>query len=86
MDTHLVGGGRLYVYFIHTETCLNIPLLINNYFFLTELVSNTSMEWFNLRLNVLGALAELSKIIPKAAFSIVEPKTFSTLRNIHRQC
>lgn len=40
--------------------------------------------WFYVRLNALRALGELCRIIPKAAFSVVQPKTFIALRNINK--
>ncbi|XP_026319384.1 uncharacterized protein LOC113229907 [Hyposmocoma kahamanoa] len=51
---------------------------------LCTILSDDTTAWFNVRMNVLLALAELCRIIPKAAFSAVEHKTFSSLRDINR--
>lgn len=37
-------------------------------------------------MNALRALVELCYRIPKAAYSLVEPKTFNALRSINRRC
>lgn len=37
-------------------------------------------------MNALRALAELCRITPKASYSLVEPKTFASVRNINKKC
>ncbi|XP_060804939.1 uncharacterized protein LOC106140523 [Amyelois transitella] len=50
---------------------------------LCAILSDDQAAWFYIRMNALRALAELCRIIPKAAFSLVEPKTFASLRAIN---
>lgn len=52
----------------------------------TAILGDDAAVWFYIRVNALRALAELCRIIPKAAFSLVEPKTFAALRNINKKC
>ncbi|KAJ0182268.1 hypothetical protein K1T71_001637 [Dendrolimus kikuchii] len=52
---------------------------------LCAILSDDAAVWFYIRMNSLRALAELCCIIPKAAFSLVEPKTFASLRNINKK-
>jgi hypothetical protein len=53
---------------------------------LLAILGDDGAVWFYIRMNALRALAELCRIIPKAAFSLVEPKTFAALRNINKKC
>ncbi|XP_034831831.1 armadillo repeat-containing protein 3 [Maniola hyperantus] len=52
---------------------------------LCAILSDDGAVWFYIRMNSLRALAELCRIIPRAAFSLVEPKTFASLRNINKK-
>ncbi|XP_064071601.1 uncharacterized protein LOC113402135 [Vanessa tameamea] len=52
---------------------------------LCAILSDDAAVWFYIRMNALRALGELCRIIPKAAFSVIEPKTFSSLRNINKK-
>ncbi|XP_075981283.1 armadillo repeat-containing protein 3-like isoform X2 [Anticarsia gemmatalis] len=52
---------------------------------LCAILGDDAAVWFYIRINALRALAELCRIIPKAAFSLVEPKTFASLRNINKK-
>ncbi|KAG6441864.1 uncharacterized protein LOC115448221 [Manduca sexta] len=52
---------------------------------LCAILGDEAAVWFYIRMNSLRALAELCRIIPKAAFSLVEPKTFASLRNINKK-
>ncbi|CAB3256251.1 unnamed protein product [Arctia plantaginis] len=52
---------------------------------LCAILGDDAAVWFYIRINSLRALAELCRIIPKAAFSLVEPKTFAALRNINKK-
>ncbi|KAM3967861.1 LOW QUALITY PROTEIN: armadillo repeat-containing protein 3 [Aphomia sociella] len=52
---------------------------------LCAILGDDAAVWFYIRINALRALAELCRIIPKAAFSLVEPKTFAALRNINKK-
>ncbi|XP_028175545.1 uncharacterized protein LOC114363880 [Ostrinia furnacalis] len=52
---------------------------------LCAILGDDAAVWFYIRMNSLRALAELCRIIPKAAFSLVEPKTFASLRNINKK-
>ncbi|CAH0727621.1 unnamed protein product, partial [Brenthis ino] len=52
---------------------------------LCAILSDDGAVWFYIRMNALRALAELCRIIPKAAFSVIEPKTFASLRNINKK-
>ena len=56
-----------------------------SYNVLLAILGDDVAVWFYVRINALRALAELCRIIPKAAFSLVEPKTFSSLRNINKK-
>ncbi|XP_059051140.1 uncharacterized protein LOC131845977 isoform X1 [Achroia grisella] len=52
---------------------------------LCAILGDDAAVWFYSRMNALRALAELCRIIPKAAFSLVDPKTFASLRNINKK-
>ncbi|VVC92255.1 unnamed protein product, partial [Leptidea sinapis] len=52
---------------------------------LCAIIADDVTVWFYIRMNSLRALAELCRIIPKAAYSAIEPKTFSSLRNINKK-
>ncbi|CAH2102102.1 unnamed protein product [Euphydryas editha] len=52
---------------------------------LCAILSDDAAVWFYIRMNALRALGELCRIIPKAAFSVIEPKTFASLRNINKK-
>ncbi|XP_072939253.1 armadillo repeat-containing protein 3 [Epargyreus clarus] len=52
---------------------------------LCGILGDDAAVWFYIRMNALRALAELCRIIPKAAFSVIEPKTFASLRNINKK-
>ncbi|KAJ8736034.1 hypothetical protein PYW08_006690 [Mythimna loreyi] len=52
---------------------------------LCAILGDDAAVWFYIRINSLRALAELCRIIPKAAFSLVETKTFSSLRAINKK-
>ncbi|XP_068626528.1 armadillo repeat-containing protein 3 [Battus philenor] len=52
---------------------------------LCGVLSDDSAAWFNVRINALLALVKLCRIIPKAAYRLVEPSTFTTLRNINKK-
>ncbi|RVE43339.1 hypothetical protein evm_012010 [Chilo suppressalis] len=52
---------------------------------LCVILGDDAAVWFYIRMNSLRALAELCRIIPKAAFSLVEPKTFAALRAINKK-
>ncbi|CAK1540320.1 unnamed protein product [Leptosia nina] len=52
---------------------------------LCAILADDAAVWFYIRINALRALAELCRIIPKAAFSLIEPKTFASLRNINKK-
>ncbi|OWR40943.1 uncharacterized protein LOC116778968 [Danaus plexippus] len=52
---------------------------------LCAILGDDAAVWFYIRINALRALAELCLIIPKAAFSVIEPKTFGALRNINKK-
>ncbi|XP_073957467.1 uncharacterized protein isoform X2 [Choristoneura fumiferana] len=52
---------------------------------LCAILNDDAAIWFYIRMNSIRALAELCRIIPKAAFSLVEPKTFAALRNINKK-
>ncbi|KAJ8735867.1 hypothetical protein PYW07_007487 [Mythimna separata] len=52
---------------------------------LCAILGDDAAVWFYIRINALRALAELCHIIPKAAFSLVETKTFSALRAINKK-
>ncbi|XP_053611630.1 uncharacterized protein LOC128675905 [Plodia interpunctella] len=52
---------------------------------LCAILSDDVTSWFFIRMNSLRALAELCRIIPKAAYSLVEPKTFASLRAINKK-
>ncbi|XP_060806930.1 uncharacterized protein LOC106129776 [Amyelois transitella] len=56
---------------------------------LSAILSDENMPWFYVRLNALKALCALCSptngSVPKAAFALVEPKTFATLRNINKK-
>ncbi|XP_039759536.1 uncharacterized protein LOC120633393 [Pararge aegeria] len=52
---------------------------------LCAILSDDAAVWFYIRMNSLRALAELCRIIPKAAYSLIEPKTFASLRNINKK-
>ncbi|XP_038220797.1 uncharacterized protein LOC119838768 [Zerene cesonia] len=52
---------------------------------LCAILADDAAVWFYIRMNALRALSELCRIIPKAAFSAIEPKTFASLRNINKK-
>ncbi|XP_063899764.1 armadillo repeat-containing protein 3 [Helicoverpa armigera] len=52
---------------------------------LCAILGDDAAVWFYVRINALRALLELCRIIPKAAFTVIEPKTFSALRNINKK-
>ncbi|CAH3953396.1 uncharacterized protein LOC123714181 isoform X1 [Pieris brassicae] len=52
---------------------------------LCAILADDAAVWFYIRMNAIRALAELCRIIPKAAFSLIEPKTFASLRNINKK-
>ncbi|XP_014362590.2 armadillo repeat-containing protein 3 [Papilio machaon] len=52
---------------------------------LCGILADDAAPWFFVRINSLRALAELCRIIPKAAYRLVEPSTFTTLRNINKK-
>ncbi|XP_031768976.2 uncharacterized protein LOC113519158 [Galleria mellonella] len=52
---------------------------------LCAILGDDAAVWFYIRINSLRALAELCRIIPKAAYSLVEGKTFAALRNINEK-
>ncbi|XP_053611677.1 uncharacterized protein LOC128675920 isoform X2 [Plodia interpunctella] len=56
---------------------------------LTGILSDDNVPWFYVRLNVLKALCELCNTsngnIPRAAYTLVENKTFASVRNINRK-
>ncbi|XP_063616275.1 armadillo repeat-containing protein 3-like [Cydia splendana] len=52
---------------------------------LCAIVSDNAAAWFYIRINALQALAALCLKIPKAAYNLVEPKTFAALRNINKK-
>ncbi|XP_061709291.1 uncharacterized protein LOC133519288 [Cydia pomonella] len=52
---------------------------------LCAILSDDAAVWFYIRMNALRALAALCLKIPKAAYSLVEPKTFAALRNINKK-
>ncbi|KPI95148.1 Armadillo repeat-containing protein 3 [Papilio xuthus] len=52
---------------------------------LCGILADDGAPWFFVRINSLRALAELCRIIPKAAYRLVEPSTFTTLRNINKK-
>ncbi|XP_063616368.1 armadillo repeat-containing protein 3-like [Cydia splendana] len=52
---------------------------------LCAILSDVSAVAFYIRMNTLRALAALCLKIPKAAYSLVEPKTFAALRNINKK-
>ncbi|XP_075981402.1 armadillo repeat-containing protein 3-like [Anticarsia gemmatalis] len=51
---------------------------------LCAILEDDAAVWFNVRINALRALVKLCRIIPKAAFSLVDPKTFAALRSINQ--
>ncbi|XP_045496677.1 uncharacterized protein LOC123695020 isoform X3 [Colias croceus] len=52
---------------------------------LCAILADDAAVWFYIRMNALRALSELCRIIPKAAYSAIEPKTFASLRNINKK-
>ncbi|XP_075977018.1 armadillo repeat-containing protein 3-like [Anticarsia gemmatalis] len=50
---------------------------------LSAILGDDLAPWFYVRINTLQAMAELCRVIPNIAYSIVEPKTFNCLRSIH---
>ncbi|XP_026738635.1 uncharacterized protein LOC113501658 [Trichoplusia ni] len=52
---------------------------------LCAILADDAAVWFYIRINSLRALAELCRIIPKAAFTVVEPKAFASLKNINKK-
>ncbi|XP_049882239.1 uncharacterized protein LOC126378107 [Pectinophora gossypiella] len=49
------------------------------------ILGDDTAPWFDVRMNSLLALAELCRLIAKAAFATIEPKTFTALRNVNRK-
>ncbi|CAH0695525.1 unnamed protein product [Spodoptera exigua] len=52
---------------------------------LCAILADESAVWFYIRLNALKAIVELCRVIPKAAFTVIEPKSFNAIRNVNRR-
>ncbi|KAF9823347.1 hypothetical protein SFRURICE_014406 [Spodoptera frugiperda] len=52
---------------------------------LCVIVADDSAIWFSIRLNALKAIMELCRVIPKAAFAVIEVKPFTAIRNVNRK-
>ncbi|XP_022822162.1 uncharacterized protein LOC111353390 [Spodoptera litura] len=52
---------------------------------LCVIVADDSAIWFSIRLNALKAIVELCRVIPKAAFTVVESKPFTAIRNVNKK-
>ncbi|CAH1639964.1 unnamed protein product [Spodoptera littoralis] len=52
---------------------------------LCVIVADDSAIWFYIRLNALKAIVELCRVIPKAAFTVVESKSFTAIRNVNKK-